>query len=207
MSDNYWTLDTSLFEGTFRYFGREPVQVGGKIHTQQERFYQRDINQEITPINISVEPGTKAYRTYLHMKPFVLIPDIILTVGLYRDPRPDGAIGEVIGAQERKMKEVEIGNAQAWSYPDGTLVLWECFLHDFVRIHALPDDPNMAALWRSVEAFLLGQFSRAEQIVTTAFDPMFDRDEYQAFLTFLGYKQVAKAAWGKAIERTQETAL
>ena len=200
MNDPYWTLDTSLFEGTFRYFGKELVQVRGKAHTEQERYRKSDINQEITPIAI-----TQGERTYLHMKPFVLIPDIILTVGLYPAPRPGGEIGEVLGAQERRQKEVEIGNMQAWSYPDGTLVLWECFLHDFVRIHALPDDPNMAALWRSVEAFLLGQFSRAERIVTTAFDPMFDRDEYQAFLTALGYAPVAKAAYGKAIERETMT--
>jgi hypothetical protein len=199
MNDPYWTLDTSLFEGTFRYFGKELVQVRGKVHTEQEHYRKSDINQEITPIAIK-----EGERTYLHLKPLALIPDIILTVGLYRDPRPDGAVGEVVKAQERKMKEVEIGNAQAWSYPDGTLVLWECFLHDFVRYLPLQVDPNMAALWRSVEAFLLSQFPQATQIVTTAFDPMFDRDEYQAFLPSLGYKQVAKAAWGKAIEKQED---
>ncbi len=200
MSDSYWKLDTSLFEGTFRYFGKEPVQVRGKVHTEQERYRKSDINQEITPIAIA-----QGERTYLHLKPFALIPDIILTVGLYRDPRSDGAVGEVVKAQERKMKEAEIGNMQAWSYPDGTLVLWECFLHDFVRYLPLQVDLNMAALWQSVEAFLFGQFPQATQIVTTAFDPMFDRDEYQAFLTSLGYKQVAKAAWGKAIEKQEGT--
>lgn len=200
MSDNYWTIDTSLFDGQFRYFGKEPVQVRGKVHTEQERYRKSDITQEITPIAI-----TQGERTYLHLKPFVLIPDSILTVGLYPAPRPGGEIGEVLSSQERRQKEVEIGNTQAWSYPDGTLVLWECFLHDFVCIHALPDDPNMAMLWRSVEAFLLSQFSRAERIVTTAFDPMFDRDEYQAFLAALGYAPVAKAAWGKAIERETMT--
>ncbi len=195
MNDPYWTLDTSLFEGTFRYFGKEPTQVRGKVHTEQERYRKSDINQEITPIAIS-----QGERTYLHMRPFVLIPDVILTVGLYPAPRPGGEIGEVVSAQERRQKEVEIGNMQAWSYPDGTLVLWECFLHDFVRYLPLQVDPNMAALWRSVEAFLLGQFPRAERIVTTSHDPMFDTEEYQAFLAALGYAPVAKAAWGKTIE-------
>lgn len=82
MNDPYWTLDTSLFEGTFRYFGKELVQVRGKVHTEQERYRKSDINQEITPIAI-----TQGERTYLHMKPFGLIPDIILTVGLYPAPR------------------------------------------------------------------------------------------------------------------------
>src|SRR6266700_3295506 len=119
MSEPYWTLDTSLFTGTFRYFGEDPVSVRSKVHTEQERYTRSDVNQEIIPIAV-----TQDIRTYLHMKPFVLIPDIVLTIGLY--PQPDGAVGEVINSQERKMKEVEIGNVQAWSYPDGTLVLWEC---------------------------------------------------------------------------------
>jgi hypothetical protein len=198
MNEPYWTLDTSLFEGTFRYFGRDPVQVRGKVHTEQERYQRSDINREIT--SIAVTQGT---RVYLHMRPFVLIPDITLTIGLYRDPELGGAIGEVIKSQERRQKEVEIGNVQAWSYPDGTLVLWECFLHDFVRTLPLTADVNMLALWRGFETFLAQQFPQAIQIVTTSHDPMFEDDEYQEFLATLGYAKVSKAAWGKAIERSQ----
>jgi len=200
MDDPYWTLDTSLFEGTFRYFGKEPVQVRGKIHTEQERYGPRDIDQEITPV--AVTSGT---RTYVHMQPYVLVPDIVLTVGLYPEPAPDGPYGEVIKSQERRQKEVEVGNMQAWSHPDGTLVLWECFLHDFVRTLPLQADTNMAELWRSVETFLVGQFAMATRITTTAFDPMFETDEYQQLLAALGYAPVAKAAWGKAIERETMT--
>ncbi len=198
MHDPYWTLDTSLFEGTFRYFGKEPVQVRGKVHTERENYRPRDIAQEITPV--AVTAGT---RTYLHMRPFVLVPDIILTVGLYPAPRQGLAIGEVTGPQERRQKEVEVGNVQAWSYPDGTLILWECFLHDFVRTLPLPVDSNMAELWRAVEVFLAGQVAMATWITTTAFDPMFETDEYQQFLAALGYAPIAKAAWGKVIEREQ----
>ncbi len=198
MSEPYWTLDTSLFTGTFRYFGSDSVSVRGKVHTEQERYTRSDVNQEITPI--AVTSGT---RTYLHLRPFVLIPDIVLTIGLYQKPQPGGALGEVLGGRERKQKEVEVGNVQTWSYPDGTLVLWECFLHDFVRVGALQDDANMAMLWRSVETFLAGQFPQSTQIATTAFDPMFETDEYQQLLAALGYVPIAKAAWGKAIERSQ----
>jgi hypothetical protein len=59
MHDPYWTLDTSLFEGTFRYFGPELVLVRGKAHTEQERYRKSDVN----------------------LKPFVLVPDIVLTTG------------------------------------------------------------------------------------------------------------------------------
>ncbi len=46
MSDPYWALDTSLFTGTFRYFGSDPVSVRGKIHTEQERYTRSDVNQD-----------------------------------------------------------------------------------------------------------------------------------------------------------------
>jgi len=38
--------------------------------------------------------------------------------------RSFGAIDEVVGAQEMRQKALEIGNEQAWYYPDNTLVLW-----------------------------------------------------------------------------------
>ncbi len=195
MHDSYWTVDTALFAGTFRYFGPDAVLVRGKVHFEQESYRRSDVNQEITPIGIK-----EGERTYLHLRPFVLIPDIILTIGLYPEPHPGGAIGEVVAARERRMKEMEIGNVQAWSYPDGTLVFWECFLHEFVSDRSISTDPNMAALWRSVESFLAQQFPQAERIVTTAHDPMFETAEYQAFLRALGYEQVAQAAYGKKMQ-------
>ena len=199
INNPYWTLDTSLFIGTFRYFGSEPVQVRGKVHTEQERYTRSDVNQEITPI--ARVPGE---RTYLHLRPFVLIPDVILTIGLYPGPGSGGAIGEVVSSQERRQKEVEVGNAQAWVYPDGTLVVWECFLHDFIRTLPLTADVNMLALWRGFETFLGQQFPQLERIVTTSHDPLFDTDEYQQFLATLGYAPAAKAAWGKPLTRSSE---
>ena len=95
MHDPYWTLDTSLFEGQFHYFGKEPVLVRGKAHIESENYRPSDINQEITPIAI-----TRGTRTYVHLKPFVLSPDIVMTIGLYPQAAPGGAIGEVVGAQE-----------------------------------------------------------------------------------------------------------
>src|SRR6266446_5364949 len=198
MNDPYWTLDTSLFEGTFRYFGKEPVLVRGKVHTEKERSTKSDVHQEVTPLAI-----TSGERSSLHMRPFALIPDVMLTVGLSRDPERSGALGEVVKRQERKMKEVEIGNMQAWSYPDNTLMLWECFLLDVVRYLPLQADPNVLALWQSVETFLVQQVPQAERIVTTSHDPMFDTGEYQQMLTALGYEPVAKAAWGKTISHSR----
>ncbi len=199
--DPYWQLDTSLFEGTFRYFGEDsPVLVRGKVHTERERYSKGDVAQEVT--SVSITSGT---RIYVHIRPIVLIPSILVAVILENEPQPGGPIGGVAAAREDpKPKEVEVGNVQAWSYPDNTLVLWECYLDHFVRREGrLQDDQNMVAFWRSVEAFLLTQFPHTERIVTTSHDPMFETDEYQAMLAALGYAPVAKAAWGRAIERTE----
>jgi len=61
----------------------------------------------------------------------------------------DSLIGEVMGAKRGGVREVIIGNAQAWYYrEDKILVLWECFLQNFVRDLPLLKDPNMARLWK-----------------------------------------------------------
>ncbi len=144
---------------------------------------------------------------YFHLKPYILIPDITLTIGLYPEPKQyadqDQAIGEVIGSREAsRMKEVEIGQAQAWYYPqDLTIVLWECLLHPFVQDKPLTEDPNMRDLWLGFERFLRQQCKEAERIATPHADPEYELAEYQEFLLTLGYKPVAKAAWGKPIEK------
>jgi hypothetical protein len=182
MAEQYYTLDTSLFDGRFRYFGSELVQVRSKVHQSEEHYSLQKAETDMEPVQT-----LRGTRTYLHMKPFVLVPDIRLTVGLYPTPTAEGAIGEVLETHERKHREVEIGQAQAWYYPrDQIIILWECFLHEFVRDKPLLEDPNMRALWEHVAPF---------------HDPLFETEEYHQFLSALGYQPVAKAAWGKPIEQ------
>ena len=65
----------------------------------------------------------------------MLEPEITLTVGLSSTPREMGAVGEVVDATWKGMRHVEIGQAQAWSYPaERLLVLWECYLFDRWRL-------------------------------------------------------------------------
>jgi hypothetical protein len=197
MTEQYYTLDTSLFDGQFRHFGSESVQVRGKVHQSEERYSLQKAETDIEPITT-----LRGTRTYIHMKPFVLVPDIRLTVGLYPTPTAEGAIGEVLEAHERKHREVEIGQAQAWYYPtDKTIVLWECFLHEFVRDKPLLEDPNMTALWENVARFMQERFQEATRITTPFHDPLFETEEYHQFLSALSCQPVAKAAWGKPIEQ------
>jgi len=195
MDDPYYMIDTALFDGRFRYFGSEPVQVRGKVHLSKEHYRFQQAERETEPITT-----LRGMRSYVHMKPFVLVPHITLTIGLYQQPTAQGTIGEVLSSQEApKMKEVEIGQAQAWYYlADTTIVLWECYLFEFVQ-RPLLEDTNMAELWGNFAHFLGKHFTGATRITTPSHDPLFSNEEYHEFLAALGYHPIAKAAWGKSI--------
>ncbi len=198
----YWTHDTSLFTGQFRSFGKEPVLVRGKLHLAEEAYSKTDVDREIVPLT-----QKKGICTYVNLRAYVLVPDMVLTIGLYPHPKQYAdqppAIGEVIGAEEKpKMKEQEIGDGQAWYYPsDRTIVLWECGLYRQFEDTPIHEDRNMPALWTGFETFLTNHFRAATQIATTYSDPDYTIDQYQQFLTHLGYTPhpTARAAWSKAI--------
>ncbi len=57
----------------------------------------------------------------------------------------------------------------------------------------------LAKVWEGFARFLVQQFSATRQIVTTAHDPLFNNEEYNQFLSSLGYGPVAKAAYGKSL--------
>src|SRR5713226_3862477 len=136
--DDFWTDDVALFKGTFRRNGKKPQPVRGKVHVSDERYSH--VNPEIVPIS---NPG-KGQRTYVMLNPYVFEPNIFLTVGLYKTPKrfadQSEAIGETISSRSEGVREVQIGNAQAWYYPsDNMVVIWECYLWNFVRDHELVD--------------------------------------------------------------------
>ena len=181
----YWILDTSLFEGQFTYFGNSPVQVRSKVYQSEEKYRLQKAEQDREPVHT-----LRGTRQHIDMRPFVSVRNVTLTIDL--------------NVLERKPLWVEIGQVQAWYYPqDHLIVLWECFLHEFVREKPLLEDSNMRALWESVARFLHEQFPEAARITTPSHDPLFELKKYHKFLSALGYQQVAKAAWGKSIEEAQ----
>ena len=131
-----------------------------------------------------------------------------MTIGMYPKPKQyadqDEAIGEVLSTHVKGMRQHQIGNAQAWYYPqDKTIVLWECFLDSQVRnIRSLTEDMHMPKLWKAFEQWLYQQFPEATRIATPFNDPIANSiEEYQTFLRTLGYTPIAQAAFGKAIEK------
>ncbi len=192
----YWTEDIGLFEGRFRFSGGEPRIVRARAHVSEERYHADAFDREIVPI-----AGGDGTRTYIHLQPYLIVPDIRLTLALVAGPRPDAAIGEVIGVEEREGRRHPIGKAQAWCYPaDRTLVIWECFLNGHLRDLPLGEDANMRRLWLAVEDYLTTRFPAATRLVTPFADPAFETAAYRAFLGSLGYAPVVGTA---AYEKTR----
>src|SRR6266516_423073 len=150
---------------------------------------------------------TSGHMTFTCFKlhPYVFEPLLTFTVGFYPKPKQyadqDEAIGETLSSRNEGVRDVQIGNAQAWYYPqDKTIVLWECFLDRQVRDSTLTEDPNMKQLWQGFEQWLYKQFPEATRIVTPFNDPIAKTiEEYQTFLRSLDYNPVAKAAFGKTL--------
>ncbi len=140
-------------------------------------------------------------KTYVLAKPCALRPRFTLTAALYDKPR-GREIGRVVSTDWEGMDTVEIGNAQAWHYhADGVLVLWECYLFEPVREGARPvDDARHLAVWQAFEGQLVRWFS-PRLIVTPAWEPVYQREEWQAFLRQMGYQIEASAGVKLLAER------
>jgi hypothetical protein len=165
-----------------------------RAHVSEERYFS-DHDDLLVP-GLS-KPGT---RTYVHAKPYILRPEITLTVGLHPNPKPTGEVGTVLGSDVSKLRPVEIGNAQAWYYPTKrTVVLWECFLESHYRGVDLmagqttkTDNPatdgTNVLVWQGFERFLTELFPDASRLVTT-FEPIYERPVFASFLAPQGYTQ------------------
>lgn len=203
-NDDFWTHDIPLFVGRFPYYHNKPRMVQGRIHVSDEKFcYDK---YEIIPLQM--KPGETGKRTYVMMQPYILEPEVFLTVGMYPKSKQyadqDEAVGEVLSTNMKGLRQQQIGNAQAWYYPqDKLIVLWECFLDGHIRnIKSLLEDAHMLKLWSSFEKWLQMQFPEATRIATPFNDPIAKSiEEYQTFLRALGFEPMAQAAFGKKITR------
>jgi hypothetical protein len=194
----YWQEDVAI--GAGRFYRDEAFTIRMRLHTATERVTHR---QEIVPLSDAVRE-----RVYVHGKPYLLVPDLTLTVALTPEPESIGAIGTVAGAEWTGMRHEEIGQAQAWYYPaDHLLVLWECFPEARYRTSDDPQkDITLAALWTGFEAWLTGRFPATHQLVTT-WEDLYERPLWQAFLAAQSYTPIAPAAFGKDLAPNPNHAL
>jgi hypothetical protein len=181
-SDPYWTDDQLAGEMMLR---DGPSSVRLRIHRSEESYPKH--HRELTVIDPA--PGT---RDYVHVHPYILLPRITLTVGVYSQADDTGAVGEVIDSQWEGMQHQQIGNGQAWFYRrDHLLMVWEVdiFSH-FVTAPHPTEDTVLPVVWRAFETYLLGQFPETRRIVTPSWEPEHP-DDWQPFLVMQGYHQHA----------------
>ena len=142
-------------------------------------------------------------RIYVMARPYILEPDYRISIGLYQQPAREGAIAEVTSSDWVGMRQREVGQAQAWLYPqERTLVLWECFLEDWYRSEDPRTDENLKALWLGFESFLLRTLpQRVDRIATPSWEPLYNQDKqaWPEFLEALGYIRIGDRAYGKDV--------
>lgn len=189
----FWTHDEEIGEG---HFFDHQFTIRLKAHVSRER-YNRTEGAEIVPLQH--KNGT---RIYVMAKPYILEPDYRLTIGLYPQPTKQGAIGEVTGSDWVGMRQRDVGQAQAWLYPqERTLILWECFLEDRYRQEDPRSDENLKAVWSGFESFLLRTLPQPiERIATPSWEPLYDQDKeiWPRFLEGLGYARIGNRTYGKS---------
>jgi hypothetical protein len=194
--DPFWTDDQQL--PTELRLREQRYRVRMSVHRAEEAYSRGHGQSEILPV--ATEPGA---RDYFLIHPYILLPDIILTVGLYDPARRDAgeAIGEVVGSERHGMRHQQIGDAQAWYYrPDQTLIFWELNVFNlFLSASDQTEDPFYAALWRDLEGYLLAQVPDVQRLATPSWEPGVDQAQWQAFLQNLGYQPAAPRAFVKPL--------
>lgn len=188
--DPYWQHDVAIetppsYDLTagfgFRFKVHEGTEQYGRSHEDLVRL---------------TGPGT---RLYFHGKPYQLLADHHLTVGLFSVPPPSGEIGLVEDVRWEGFKHQELGNAQGWYYPENrTLVLWECFLEERYRGGSPWDDTLNLIVWQAWEQFLIQHSSGADTLVTT-WEDSYDREIWQVFLEGQGYRRTSPASFAKKV--------
>jgi hypothetical protein len=166
MGDQFWTHDTILFAGTFHYYRNKKQQVRAKVHINEETYDFNNFGHRLETDSLKTTKGT---RTYMLLHPYVREPNLMMTVALNSKHYADmGAVlRKPTGTKVEGFRDVHIGNAQAWYYPeDKVIVLWECFFHQFLRDLPLRKDPNMLLLWTGFEKWLSTRYPEAVKMIT-----------------------------------------
>jgi hypothetical protein len=194
--DSYWTHNLVIGEGDIEGH-RSLIRL--HTHQSEEPYYHHEELFPITSHRSEERPPRGAKRIYFHAKPFILIPQMTITVGLTRPKADSREIGRVIGSDVTKLQEREIGNAQAWYYPtDKALVLWECYLSEPYRKDDPLQDPLLATVWQGFEETLLKELPDTTKVYTT-YEPIYERPVYKTFLVQHGYRPVEKVAFVKEV--------
>src|SRR4051794_31730029 len=103
----YFQTDQAI--GEIQLWG-ETFSLGQRLHQSEERYSRRD-----TLAPFAEERGT---RLYFDARPYILVPSITLTVERPPLLESGGSYGHVQGSEWEGMQHEELGQGQAWYYPE-----------------------------------------------------------------------------------------
>jgi hypothetical protein len=67
MDDPFWTHDTFLFEGTFRYYRNTKQPVRGKLRISNEKYDFNEFGHSLERNSLKAAKGTRIYMLMLPM--------------------------------------------------------------------------------------------------------------------------------------------
>lgn len=198
--DEYWQEE---IVGGLLDFGHDTqAELFWQLHSQEELYEEgplEDLGLYLSRSLAIFNYTAKGKRIYLHAKPFVWKPRIVLTVALSEelteatsddDSSSSRGIGSVISSDVADYERFYLGMAQAYYYPeDQALVLWECDVFHLTK-HTeedLGDGAFFVTLWQRFESMLRERFPATKLIVTPGWDPGYSSEEWRAFLKRQGY--------------------
>jgi hypothetical protein len=174
----FWHLDEELGELELkeRPSGPDLYTVRLKAHTATAPYHAKRELYPLTHDGTEHEVSGKAY---------ILVPDITLSVGLYNDPQPSGAIGHVTESNWQGMRHHDIASVRGLYYEeDQALGIWE--VDPWGRL----DEFAHGRLWQLFESFLINRFPAATRIFTDDAGPAEDTERNRDMLRSLGYEHV-----------------
>jgi hypothetical protein len=156
------------------------------LHVGTERYAGR---QEIVPIR-----QLEGERSFVHARPYALLP-----TGLSRRlPVLGTLLRRVSKTNWERLKYEELGDCHAWYYhQDRLLILWDCLLAE--RTKDPRADHILCAVWKGFEQFLLASFPHTAWIATPSWEPVYETQDWQAFLTMQGYQPFNNQAFLKEV--------
>ena len=199
-SESYWQADISLGEIELQD-ERYPLRM--RLHRARESYQER---RELVTLEAS-----SGERSYLHATPYLLIPDVQLTVDVAPSPGvitangngarpPERVVGEVAAVEMRPSRAREVGNCQGWCYPaDRLIVYWEAILFDWCRAEEPLTDLLLDRIWTGFEGLLVETLPEAERIVTPSWESLYPRETWQAFLVQQGYGPISAQTYSKSL--------
>ena len=198
--DEYWQEEVV---GGLLDLGRDmQAELFWQLHSQEELYEEgplEDLGLYLSRSLAIFKHEARGRRIYLHGKPFIWKPRIVLTVALSEEETEvtsddestaSRGIGRVISSDVADYERFYLGMAQAYYYPvDHALVIWECDVFHLTK-HTeedLGEGTFFVTIWKRFESMLREHFPATKLIVTPGWDPGYDSEEWRAFLRRLGY--------------------